>query len=109
MGYWRYFRILAIIYGLAMAAAVVEYYRRPINIIQQPTDYAQVLSQVYPQRPETEFFLGLSEQTGAPLEIQPQWLATEPDKVERALSEWQKKLAGVSQHYERSLASGLKS
>lgn len=107
---WRNYRNLAIIYGVALVVWIGEYRRRMKEedvFVAPDSRYAQVASELYPDRCEPEFYQGFRVQRPAELELTQQAQGTDPLHVEQLVAEYQKKLKIAAEHYQRSIQGGL--
>ena len=109
MRHWRLYRNLALIYAVALIFFVAEYYRRMQEddvFLNADSKYTEVISQVYPQRNEPQFYAGYRAMANSH-GVSPDKIRQDPEAAALALKDWQDELAAAAEHYQKSIDGGM--
>lgn len=110
MRHWRVYRNLALIYAVALVVWLGEYRRgmKEDDVYLAPhSKYTEVISQIYPQRNEPQFYAGFRSVASAKLDETPDQIREDPARAELAVKKWEQELAAAAEHYQRSVEGGM--
>lgn len=103
------FRWLALVCVAALLLGSWERRRPKVDVYQDETrNYPQAMARLYPGRSQVEYLLGRWEATQGGEQIDQQELQ-DPERLSELMARTRERLAPAVEHYERALASGLKS
>lgn len=107
------YRTLALVYGLALLAGLIEYFsgkpREPDIYGNPQRNFPEAMSRLYPGSSESEYLLGRHFEAAAGRNYRPEEASRNKAMAEQFIRDLNANLREAARHYERAIELGLKS